>query len=97
MGLLEVVLGIPFVLKKIPPNIYCGFRCKKTLENKETWYLANYRMGLGLIFCGLGTALLSIIYVLYPDLNYKNGFLFFAILAPLAISIKNSFDFLKKI
>lgn len=53
VGILLVVLSIPLILKKIPPNPIYGFRTKKTLSDKQIWYKANHYGGLQLFYAGL--------------------------------------------
>ena len=52
-GLLFIILSIPLILKKVPPNPIYGFRTKKTLSDKQIWYKANYYCGLQLFYVGL--------------------------------------------
>lgn len=51
-GTLEIVISIPLILEKIPPNYLYGFRVKKTLSNKEIWYKANKYLGKDLTTAG---------------------------------------------
>ncbi len=51
-GLLFIGISIPLILGKIPPNHWYGFRTRKTLSNKETWYKANKYMGKDLAIFG---------------------------------------------
>lgn len=52
VGVLDVIISIPLILGRIPPNRWVGVRVKRTLENKEIWYLANTYAGKWL--CGTG-------------------------------------------
>jgi len=53
-----VIIGIPFYMEKIGPNIWSGFRTPKTFSSPEIWYAANKTMGLDLIIAG--TVLLAV-------------------------------------
>ena len=45
LGVLEIILGLPLMYKKIKPNNFYGFRMKKTLSNEKLWYETNKFMG----------------------------------------------------
>ena len=48
-----IVLSIPLILKKIPPNPIYGFRTKKTRSDRHIWYDANHYGGLQLFYAGI--------------------------------------------
>lgn len=52
---LLIVISIPLILKKIPPNCFYGFRIKKTLTNPEIWYKANKYGGISILISSLFT------------------------------------------
>jgi uncharacterized membrane protein len=52
-GLLLVLLSIPLILRKVPPNPIYGFRIRWTLEDPELWYSVNAYTGKWLVFVGL--------------------------------------------
>ncbi|MBN1798775.1 MAG: SdpI family protein, partial [Spirochaetales bacterium] len=41
VGLLIGGLAIPLILEKIKPNMWYGFKTKKTLSDEKIWYPAN--------------------------------------------------------
>lgn len=41
LGALFIGLSIPFILRRVPPNRWYGFRTRKTLASPEVWYPAN--------------------------------------------------------
>ncbi len=43
--LVVLVLSIPMILGKVPPNGAYGFRTPKTLSSDEVWYPANRAAG----------------------------------------------------
>ncbi len=47
--LLTVVVAIPLVLGKVPPNGAYGFRTERTLASQDVWYPANRAAGWFLI------------------------------------------------
>ena len=71
-GLLIIGLGIPLVLEKIKPNMWYGFRTKKTLSDEKIWYPANKYAGkvmiLTGIFIGIVSAAILLLITLKPDL-----------------------------
>jgi uncharacterized membrane protein len=59
IGLLIIGLAIPLVKEKIKPNIWYGFRTKKTLSDEKIWYPANKYAGQKMICAGTAIVLLS--------------------------------------
>ena len=62
MGVLFVIVGIPLILRRVPPNQVYGFRISKKVFRPEVWYPVNALGGwmllvLGLVLAGLGWAL----------------------------------------
>ena len=43
--LVIVVLSIPMILDRVPPNGAYGFRTPKTLSSEDVWYAANRAAG----------------------------------------------------
>jgi uncharacterized membrane protein len=41
VGLVILILGIPLLLGKVPPNSLYGLRTQKTLDDEQIWYQAN--------------------------------------------------------
>jgi len=52
------LLGIPLVLKLVPPNRIYGFRTRTTLSQPDLWYRANVFAGYALILAAAVTALI---------------------------------------
>jgi len=52
-GLLTVLISIPLLLGRIPPNRWVGFGGKRTLEDQEIWYRVNAYAGKWLLGTGL--------------------------------------------
>jgi hypothetical protein len=55
MGLLFVGLSVPLLLKKIPPNMWYGFRTRLTLGDPEIWYPVNAYGARWLLWIGVAT------------------------------------------
>ncbi len=56
-GLLLILISIPLILRKIPPNPIYGFRIRWTLEDPELWYAVNAYSAKWLVFVGLSAIL----------------------------------------
>jgi uncharacterized membrane protein len=62
VSVLLMVLGVPMMLRRIPPNPYYGLRVPATFADRWVWYEANARSGrdvtlLGVILTALATAM----------------------------------------
>src|SRR5215469_2057215 len=49
LPLLLILLSVPMVMGRVPPNALYGFRTLKTLSSPQIWYEANRRAGVNLI------------------------------------------------
>lgn len=54
--LLFAVVGMPLVLKMVPPNPFYGVRTETTLASASVWYKANFWAGLVAVVLGLFAA-----------------------------------------
>jgi uncharacterized membrane protein len=59
-GGLLVVLGVPLLLGKVPPNGFYGVRLRATFEDPRVWYETNRKGGLGFLLVGVGTIALTL-------------------------------------
>jgi len=59
-GLVFIIIGIPTMLEKIPPNRWYGFRVSKTLSDERIWYAANRVMGIDMMLAGLAIVITAI-------------------------------------
>jgi uncharacterized membrane protein len=53
IGLLSIAISIPLLLGKVSPNMWYGFRTKKTVSDSSIWYKANKYMAKGFLILGL--------------------------------------------
>jgi uncharacterized membrane protein len=53
VGVLYIGLGIPLLLRRVPPNSWYGCRTQTTLSNEEIWYDVNRVTGRDLIITGI--------------------------------------------
>jgi uncharacterized membrane protein len=60
VGLLLIVIGIPFYLEKVGPNSWSGVRLPKTYSDPRIWYAANKIFGQDMIIAGIALAVSSI-------------------------------------
>lgn len=56
-----VLLSIPLLLGRIPPNHWYGFRTPKTLSSPTVWYPANRFAGRLFIFAGAAAILINLV------------------------------------
>ncbi|QSQ15719.1 SdpI family protein [Myxococcus landrumensis] len=63
LGMMYIVLGVPLVLGKVPPNGGYGFRTPKTLSDPRIWYAANRVTGQDLVIAGGVILVLSMTFI----------------------------------
>jgi uncharacterized membrane protein len=52
-GLVMAGLGVPLILRVVPPNHTYGFRVPRTIDHPSVWYRANAFAGYGLLASGI--------------------------------------------
>ena len=55
LPLLMILVSVPMVMRRVPPNGLYGFRTPKTLSNPQIWYQANRLAGVNLIVAAILT------------------------------------------
>lgn len=68
-GILLILLAIPLYLEKVKPNLWYGFRIRKTLENPEVWYPVNKFGAVWMMVSGIVTVLCAIGFLLIPGIS----------------------------
>ncbi len=58
-GIIIIILSIPLLSGKIPPNHWYGLRVRETLNDKIVWYKANKISGRYLLIYGICIILLT--------------------------------------
>lgn len=53
LPLVTMVIVLPLLLQKVPPNLWYGFRTRKTLSDRQIWYRANYVGAVGLLYAAI--------------------------------------------
>lgn len=98
-GVLLMVLSLPWLWGKVPPNGLCGFRVKATLENPRIWYAANKFAAKRLLGAGAVFVAAAVILYFIPGIGvdtYSLGCLFlFAV--PFIIGLVQSFRYVKSL
>jgi uncharacterized membrane protein len=61
IGIVFIALGIPLKRGKVPPNVWYGFRTRKTLSNPEIWYAVNRVTGQDMIVAGTTLAASAVV------------------------------------
>jgi uncharacterized membrane protein len=96
-GSLLILLSIPLILRKIPPNPVYGFRTGWTMGDPELWYSVNAYAGKWLVFVGSCSILGSVGLALIPGMTldvYAFGNLGIFV-AAFALALVQSFRFLR--
>ncbi len=60
LPLVTIVIALPLVLEKIPPNLWYGFRTRRTLSDPDIWYRANYIGGVDLLYGGIAALVINL-------------------------------------
>jgi uncharacterized membrane protein len=60
-GLVFIVVGIPLLLGRVPPNMWYGCRTNKTLSDKRIWYAVNRVTGQDIILAGVLVIISSLV------------------------------------
>jgi hypothetical protein len=82
---LTFALGIPLILRLVPPNRFYGFRTATSYSSADAWYQINFATGLALVAAGAVAALLVWflshgLFTLKPEVRYLVGILLTAII-----------------
>lgn len=65
VGLLFVVISIPLILGKVPPNSFYGCRTTKTLSDPKIWYEANRISGQDFCISGILVFVASLVMLVF--------------------------------
>jgi uncharacterized membrane protein len=53
VGVLLFAVGVPLILKLVPPNPFVGVRTSKIWSSREVWYAANRLAGINAAIAGV--------------------------------------------
>jgi len=70
-GLLLVVLAVPLIRRRVPPNGWYGLRVHATFADEWVWYEANAKSGRDLMILGVLQILLALGLPMVPGLSKK--------------------------
>ena len=98
-GLLLIVLAIPMLRGKVPPNPWYGFRVPSTLSDPTRWYKATGDAGRRLPLTGLITAASAGALYFVPGLSVETyAWLVLAVFGvPFVLMIISSFRYLRRL
>src|SRR6516165_8400041 len=80
---LTFALGIPLILRVVPPNRFYGFRTPTSYSSADAWYQINFATGLALVVAGIVAGLLVLLlsqFAFKPEVRYGLGVLFTGII-----------------
>ena len=60
-GFLFVVLSLPLIARRVPPNALYGLRVPATFADEEVWYEANARSGRDMLRLGVALIVLALV------------------------------------
>jgi hypothetical protein len=64
-----ILLAVPLYLEKVKPNLWYGFRIRKTLENPDVWYPVNKYGARWMMLSGFVTVLVAIAFSFIPGIS----------------------------
>ena len=67
VGMLEIIMGIPLLLRKVKPNALYGFRTPKTRSSDEIWYKVNKYVGRDFLIAGIIVIICSPFLLVYES------------------------------
>lgn len=98
-GVLMIVLALPMLRDKVPPNPWYGFRVPSTLSDPVVWYKANRYMARWLLVTGIITVIATVALYFVPGLTADTYALLVlaAFGAPFLVTIFTSFRYLRQL
>ena len=94
-----VLLSIPMVLGKVPPNRLYGFRTPKTLSSPDVWYPANKVSGVLMIIAGALSMVVNAVFLAVADWpeHMLLGWMCVSLIGPLLLGLAGSFIYLRRL
>jgi hypothetical protein len=91
-----ILLSLPMILGKVPPNRFYGFRTPKTLSSPDIWYRANRASGWYMIAASLFSLCVNTVLLLVsPDWSIR--WLPALSIVPLLLSLLASLIYLRRL
>lgn len=69
VGVLLIAIGVPMILRRVPPNPIYGLRVPATFKDEQVWYDANAASGRDCVVLGI----VSVLFALVPPALGWNG------------------------
>src|SRR5215813_9005034 len=74
MGIMLIIVSVPMIIERVPPNRWYGFRTPRTQSDPRIWYAANRIAGQYLAFAGLLVVLATLgVVLLHKQLRPATG------------------------
>ena len=95
-GLLLIIISVPLIQRRIPPNIWYGFRIPQILNDPKLWYPVNEYGGRGFVWIGVITIVtaLGLYFPLYNILDLYASVCAVVMLVSLTVHIILTFRYL---
>ena len=98
--LLILLLSVPMILGKVPPNGVYGFRTPKTLSSPEIWYPANRAAGWFMLAAMAVSICFNLaLWWIYPDWPFERTVMWMTggMTVPLVISVLASLIYIGRL
>lgn len=97
IGILFILISLPMLYGRIPPNPIYGFRVPKTLKNPEVWYPVNAHFARRMVWIGIIIFISAIGLALIPGINIDiySSLMLVVMMISLAIGIYQSYRYLQ--
>jgi len=88
--ILLIILSIPLIFEKIPPNLFYGIRTKTTLSDNIIWYKVNKYGGWYFLISGILLFVYRLIdpYFEFLQTNYRGTVLIVLVIALIALMVR---------
>ena len=74
IGIMMLIVSIPLIFKKIPPNAFIGFRLPGLNLNEENWYKVNSFGGLRLLIWSIPVLVFAVLILFLPHIGSSADF-----------------------
>jgi uncharacterized membrane protein len=95
-----IVLSIPLILEKVPPNGLYGFRTRKTMSDTAIWYKANKFLGYSILLSSVLSLMVLALSDVLPGVLPQPVFIHYAnmiLIVPIMCALAASSIYLRKL